>query len=474
MLGYAYSPGVLAHDPPAPTLEVSGRPFALGTANVAQAALTAQAHELVERSALGGRLVRIDPEPAPEQALLAVHTEEYLTRFREACAGGPWDGEHAPVTPATWDAARLTVGGVLAAVDAVLDDRVPRALVHARPAGHHAEPDRAIASTYLNNLACGVEHARARGVGRVAIVDWDVHVGNGAERIFAERDEVLAISLHQQDWYPAHAGDVRATGGRGAEGCTVNVPLPPATTDAGYLLAFDELVAPVVRAFRPDLILIAAGQDASVLDPTGRMLVSAAGFRALAGRAARLADELTGGRLVASTEGGYSPLYNPFCAAPLVLSQPRSSSRTRAMRGLSSPGRAAPPAPRPPRSPAPDHTRVRFEEMTPVSKPARCRPPAKRACSIFRQRFVTTSSPAPWAIATASSECRPSCAQKTFAPMATASSATPGSAAGGRNASTTSGTPGSSCSDVYAFSPRTSPPFGVTGHSSKSAEPERR
>ena len=117
-----------------------------------------------------------------------------------------------------WEAARLTVGGVLAAVDAVLGGGIQRALVHARPAGHHAEPDRAIASTYLNNVACGVEHARARGVERVAIIDWDVHVANGAERIFWDRDDVLAISLHQQDWYPAHAGALRATGGSGAEG----------------------------------------------------------------------------------------------------------------------------------------------------------------------------------------------------------------------------------------------------------------
>ena len=313
MLGYVYSPRVLAHDPPPATLQIAGRDFVLGGADVAQALLTAQAHELVERSALGGTLSRITPSPAPDEALLAVHTAEYLDRLRVACAGGPWDGEYAPVSAATWDAARLTVGGVLAAVDAVLEGRVQRALVHARPAGHHAEPDRAIASTYLNNVACGAEHARAAGVERVAIIDWDVHVANGAERIFWDRDDVLAISLHQRDWYPAHAGALRATGGSGAEGSTVNVPLPPATTDAGYRLAFDEIVAPILRAFRPELIMVAAGQDASVFDPTGRMLVSAAGFRTLAERVACLADELTGGRLVASTEGGYSPIYNPFC-----------------------------------------------------------------------------------------------------------------------------------------------------------------
>jgi acetoin utilization deacetylase AcuC-like enzyme len=313
MLGYVYSPLVLAHDPPPPTLELAGRDFTLGAANVAGALLIAQAHDLVERSALAPGLARIAPVPAPDDALLAVHTPEYLDAFRAACAGGPWDAAYAPVTPATWDAARLTVGGVLAAVDAVLDGDLSRALVHARPAGHHAEPDRAIASTYLNNVACGVEHALARGAERVAIIDWDVHVANGAERIFWDRDEVLSISLHQQDWYPAHAGALDATGGRRAQGSTVNIPLPPATTDGGYALAFDALVAPIVRAFRPDLIMVAAGQDASVYDPTGRMLVSADGFRTLAERVADLADELTGGRLVASTEGGYSPIYNPFC-----------------------------------------------------------------------------------------------------------------------------------------------------------------
>ena len=254
VLGYVYSPRVLAHDPPPATVQIAGRDFVLGAADVAQALLTAQAHELVERSALGGTLARITPSPAPDEALLAVHTAEYLDRLRAACAGGPWDGEYAPVSAATWDAARLTVGGVLAAVDAVLEGRVRRALVHARPAGHHAEPDRAIASTYLNNVACGAEHARAAGVERVAIIDWDVHVANGAERIFWDRDDVLAISLHQRDWYPAHAGALRATGGSGAEGSHGQRAAP--ARDHGR-----RLPARVRRDRRSDPACLQAGAD---------------------------------------------------------------------------------------------------------------------------------------------------------------------------------------------------------------------
>ena len=135
VLGYAYSPRVLAHDPPPSTVQIAGRAFTLGSVNVAQAVLTEQAHDLVERSALASRLARLEPRPAPDESLLAVHTAAYLRRLRAASAGGPWDGEYAPVTPATWEAARLTVGGVLAAVDAVLDGGIHRVLVHARPAG---------------------------------------------------------------------------------------------------------------------------------------------------------------------------------------------------------------------------------------------------------------------------------------------------------------------------------------------------
>ena len=130
-----------------PTVQIAGRAFTLGSVNVAQAVLTAQAHDLVERSALASGLARIEPRPAPDESLLAVHTAAYLRRLRDASAGGPWDGEYAPVTPATWEAARLTVGGVLAAVDAVLDGGIRQC---ARPRSSGGTPCRARPSDRLD------------------------------------------------------------------------------------------------------------------------------------------------------------------------------------------------------------------------------------------------------------------------------------------------------------------------------------
>jgi acetoin utilization deacetylase AcuC-like enzyme len=146
-------------------------------------------------------------------------------------------------------------------------------------------------------------------VARVAIVDWDVHHGNGTEAIFLDDPSVLTISLHQDRLYPAHTGGLETVG---AEGSNVNVPLPPGTGDAGYALAFDRVVAPAVRAFGAELLLVAAGQDASATDPLGRMAITVPGYRALADRAVALADEVCGGRLVATLEGGYSLLHLPL------------------------------------------------------------------------------------------------------------------------------------------------------------------
>ena len=206
----------------------------------------------------------------------------------------------------SYEAALLSAGCTLAAVD-----HEGFALV--RPPGHHALPARAMGFCLIDNIAVAARYAQAElGLERVAIVDWDVHHGNGTEEIFLDDPSVLTISLHQDGLYPADSGQLAVRGTGAGEGRNVNIPLPAGTGDDGYVHAFDEVVAPLVRGFAPDLILVGAGQDASATDPLGRMSITVPGYRALTDRAVALAAEVCGGRLVVMLEGGYSLMHVPL------------------------------------------------------------------------------------------------------------------------------------------------------------------
>jgi len=287
--------------------------------HVANPRLIARTKALLDGAGLTDRLVQIPPAPAAVEDIAMVHTLAYIERVRAlSTASGGDAGDYAIVGPGSYEIALLSAGGAMTAVDAVLDDKATNAYALLRPPGHHAVPDLGRGFCLFGNVAIAARHAQRRGLQRIAIVDWDVHHGNGTQAAFYDDPSVLFVSLHQDGLYPTASGLVDDVGGDGARGFTVNVPLPAGTGDAGYRTAFERLVVPIVRQFGPELILVSAGQDPSAHDPLGRMLCSSEGFRAMTRLMKELAEEVCAGRLVVCHEGGYSTSYVPFCTLAVV------------------------------------------------------------------------------------------------------------------------------------------------------------
>ena len=256
---------------------------------------------------LDGRRI-FEPEAVPFDALAAVHDPGLIEEVLEAVeAGGRWLDPDTVVSPGSYEAAAYAAGGALVAVDAVLQDDPGRVFVLSRPPGHHATPSRAMGFCLFNHVAVAAQYALDRhDLERVAIVDWDVHHGNGTQDIFYASGSVLYASLHQWPLYPG-TGRREETGRQAGEGATVNVPLPPGADDRAYLEAFDREIAPRLREFAPRLLFVSAGYDAHRDDPLAMMQLTEAGFAELTRRVKRIAAECCDGRLVLVLEGGYHP-----------------------------------------------------------------------------------------------------------------------------------------------------------------------
>lgn len=254
-------------------------------------------------------------EPATEEDLLRVHPGSYLREFREVSAqGGGELGLRAPFGPGGYEIAALSAGLARAAVFDVLRGQVDNAYALCRPPGHHCLPEYPNGFCLLANIAIAIEAALDEGLAeRIAVLDWDVHHGNGTEAIFYDRADVLTISLHQEHNYPLDSGEAADRGAGAGLGANMNIPLPPGTGHRGYLAAFERLVAPALRGFRPDAIIVACGFDASAVDPLSRMLAGAQTFREMTAHSRALAEDLCGGRLALVHEGGYSEVHVPFC-----------------------------------------------------------------------------------------------------------------------------------------------------------------
>jgi acetoin utilization deacetylase AcuC-like enzyme len=295
-------------------------PFAEPIAHPSSPAQVGRAKHLMDLYGVAERMVRVAPALASDEQLTVYHTPDHLARVAAIAATDGGDtGAGAPIGRGGDVVARLAVGGTIAAVDAVMRREVDTAYALVRPPGHHAMADEGMGFCVFNNAVVAARQAqRVHGAARVLIVDWDVHHGNGTQAAFWADSSVLFVSLHQDDLYPMGWGAVDQVGIGPGEGFTVNIPLPAGTGNRGYGEAFARIVSPISRQFAPDLVIVSAGQDASVCDPLGRMCMTLTGYRAMTETVLAIADECCGGRLVVTQEGGYAPEYAPYCSAAIA------------------------------------------------------------------------------------------------------------------------------------------------------------
>ncbi len=295
------------------------------------------------------------PRAATRDELARVHGADYLRRISETVGRACRLDPDTYTSPESHEIALLAAGATLMAVERVMNSG-GSALALVRPPGHHAERDRAMGFCLYNNVAAAAAHARTLGADRVAIVDYDVHHGNGTQHIFDTDPNVLYISMHQYPYYPGTGAADEIGEGEGA-GATVNLPLEVGAIDLDYHVVFGEVVLPVLRQFDPDVVLVSAGFDAHERDPLGGMRLTTGAFAAMTAELRMLADECCEGRIALVTEGGYDlqALAASLEAVIDVLARP--------------PAAAAWPAPDPNRSTSP----VRGRESAAAAKQALAR-----------------------------------------------------------------------------------------------------
>lgn len=253
-------------------------------------------------------LVSITPEKAQQGIIQAAHSKDHFQRVEGAFANGldRLDADTV-ISMQSFDASLFAAGGAISAVDAVMDGRARNAFVAARPPGHHATAENAMGFCLFNNVAVAARYAqnKYKEIERVAIIDWDVHHGNGTQGIFYSDPSVFFFSMHQYPWYPGTGSGGETGQGRGL-GTTLNVPVKASTAANVQKANFDSAITAMSSKMKPDIIFISAGFDAHLTDPLGQLQLEDPDFRSMTRTVMNWADEVCGGRIVSCLEGGYN------------------------------------------------------------------------------------------------------------------------------------------------------------------------
>lgn len=273
--------------------------------------------EHLEQSGLAGRLAKVEPIRAGDDAIAAIHEGSYIRSVEEACRRGDVliDSMDTAICADSCEVARWAAGGGIALGEAVYSGRARNGMALVRPPGHHAERSMAMGFCLFNNVAILARHLQTKpDIERILIVDWDVHHGNGTQNSFLSDPSVFYFSIHQWPYYPG-TGAAGERGCGAGEGTTLNVPAPAGWGDDEYLRTFEDVLAPAASDFDPDFILISAGFDAHARDPLAEMRVTEEGYKGMTRIVMDLAEDCCDGRVVSLLEGGYDRQALPLAVA---------------------------------------------------------------------------------------------------------------------------------------------------------------
>ncbi|MFK7964903.1 MAG: class II histone deacetylase [Burkholderiaceae bacterium] len=275
---------------------------------------------LLDVSGLSKLLADIEPRKATTEELLRFHTQAHIEKIKsQDNLIASEAGSNTPMGLGSFEIALLSAGGVIEAVDAVINGSVKNAYALVRPPGHHAMPDLAMGFCLFGNAAIAGHHAMAiHSYKRIAFVDWDVHHGNGTQAAFYNDPRALTISIHQDRNFPSDSGLVTETGEGDGEGFNINIPMPPGSGVGAYEAAFDQIVVPALNVFEPELVIVPCGFDGGAFDPLGRQMMTSSGFRSLTKKLMAVANAHCQGKLVLCHEGGYSAPTVPFFALAVI------------------------------------------------------------------------------------------------------------------------------------------------------------